>query len=64
MSELSNLPRDQRAARYRALADDADRFAASVKSQAAQHAYGLMARQWRLMADEAEAAEKRLREGI
>jgi hypothetical protein len=62
MRDLSNLPRDERAARYRELADDADRFAESVKSRAIQHAYRLMARQWRLMADEAEAAEKRLRQ--
>ena len=63
MTELSDLPRNERAARYRALADDADRFAEQVKSGAARDAYRLMARQWRLMADEAEAAEKRLRDG-
>jgi hypothetical protein len=51
MQELSDLPPEQRAAKYREFAADAEAWAERSSGQARQ-SYLLIAEQWRKLADE------------
>ncbi len=53
LEELGKLPPAERAKRYRALADEADRAAAAA-SPAVKQSYVIMAEQWRKLADDLE----------
>ena len=62
MTELSELPPEQRVASYRALAEEAQRLAARALSDDTRSAYLLMCQQWLRLATEVEAAGRKLRE--
>jgi hypothetical protein len=57
MTEYSELAPRERAKRYRELARDAEKMAASSKNTVRQ-SYLIMAEQWRKLADEVEASDK------
>jgi hypothetical protein len=54
MTEISDLPPKERAARYRALAEDATRQAARVGGERVRDSYRMMAAQWTRLAEEAD----------
>ena len=54
MTEISDLPPKERAARYRALAEDATRQAARAGSERMRESYRMMAAQWIRLAEEAD----------
>ena len=57
----AELPAAERAARYHALAEDAERLARTAATDSIRDSYTLMARQWRKLADEAAEMAKRTR---
>ena len=57
MSDISRLSPKERAAHYRRLAQDADKFAKS-STGAIRQSYELIAEQWRKLADEIDAQLK------
>ena len=62
MTDISDLPPDERAASYRTLAADAQRQAEKSTSPRMREAYTLMATQWTKLAEEAASFAKKLRE--
>ena len=54
MTEISDLPPTERAARYRALAEDAKRQGSRATSESMRDSYDMMAAQWTKLADEAD----------
>jgi hypothetical protein len=56
--DMSQLTPAQRARRYRALADDAQRLAARAASESIRDSYALMTQQWLKLAEEAETLAK------
>jgi len=55
IKDLIDLPPEQRAAKYRALAGDVEEWAAKAATPAARESYLLLAEQWRALAAQVEA---------
>jgi hypothetical protein len=62
VTDISDLPPRERAVHYRSMAEDADGYAKRSKGSA-RESYVLMARQWRQLADEADAMADRQERG-
>ena len=58
MDDVERLPLSERPARYRQLADDAERYAASAISPQARDSYLKIANEWRKLAASVEAMLK------
>jgi hypothetical protein len=57
MADISRLPPKERAAHYRRLAEDADKYAKTATGPIRQ-SYELIAEQWRKLAEEIESQLK------